>query len=536
MSRLSFGWKAWGRCEGGPRSLTLGVMAVLITGLAAPTVAHGQDRDRQGVLERIAVLERLLNADRVNTESTDAPTRDPGGGTTTDGRDAVAIDSSEAAAEIQAPGTAPNVDLQTLLDRIEELERRLSALETSAVMSEPETRVRRVEVWVDDDGVEYDHEVEGARRVFTYQRERVYRRQTISEKIEEALAADAESRVSVGVDAAFVTQFTSRSEGSGELPTGAAYGLASADLFFAARIAQNTLFFADVVGLSGSPPDTEVPSFSLVNGYTARLGRQNELNLREAWVRTELFSETLAISAGRLDLTNYFDRNQVANDETSQFLSDVLVNNPALGLSSNGVGAAAVFDPRGGFNIKLGFQQSDPEAANLSESIYSLAEFGYVATPLPAGEGHYRVWFRTDNSTGEQQTAVGLSLDQKLAPAATFFGRFGSAEAVPPIVGLEQAVDRGRDTFYSLGVGFQNGLVFNRWDTWGVGYAHSDLDIQDNEDVVEGYYNFGFSDRLRLSAHLQYFRVSPIGGPFSVSLDGAPFSYFVSGIRFQAGF
>jgi hypothetical protein len=66
------------------------------------------------------------------------------------------------------------------------------------------------------------------------------------------------------------------------------------------------LFFADVVGLSGSPPDTEVPTLSLINGYTARLDEQTELNLREAWVRTEVFSQTLAISAGRLDLTNYF--------------------------------------------------------------------------------------------------------------------------------------------------------------------------------------------------------------------------------------
>ena len=300
------------------------------------------------------------------------------------------------------------------------------------VLSEPKTRVRRVEVWVDADGIEYDHEVDGARRVFTYQRERVYRRQTISGKIEEALAADAESRVTVGVDAAFATQFTTRTSGDARLVDGHAYGLASTDLFFTARIAQYTLFFADVVGLSGSPPDTEIPTLSLINGYTARLGRQNALNLREAWVRTELFSQTLAVSAGRLDLTNYFDRNQVANDETSQFLSDVLVNNPALGLSSNGAGVAAVFDPRVGFNIKLGFQQSDPEAANLSESISSLVEVGYVATPFPAGEGNYRVWFRTDNSAGQQATAVGLSLDQKLAPAATLFGRFGSAEAVPP--------------------------------------------------------------------------------------------------------
>ncbi len=37
-------------------------------------------------------------------------------------------------------------DRKTLLDRIEALEKRLSDLESSAVLSEPETRVKKVEV------------------------------------------------------------------------------------------------------------------------------------------------------------------------------------------------------------------------------------------------------------------------------------------------------------------------------------------------------------------------------------------------------
>ena len=75
---------------------------------------------------------------------------------------------------------------------------------------------------------------------------------------------------------------------------------------------------------AGAPPDAEIPSLTLLNSYTARLVHQNEVNLREAWLRTELFSQKLALSAGRLDLTNYFDRNATANDETTQFISDAL--------------------------------------------------------------------------------------------------------------------------------------------------------------------------------------------------------------------
>ena len=80
-------------------------------------------------------------------------------------------------------------DRQALLDRIEELEKRLGDLESSAVLSEPETRVRRLDVYVDQNGIQYDQPTAGAVHEVTYQRERVYRRQTISEKIDEAMSA-----------------------------------------------------------------------------------------------------------------------------------------------------------------------------------------------------------------------------------------------------------------------------------------------------------------------------------------------------------
>ena len=193
---------------------------------------------------------------------------------------------------------AADADRQALLERVATLEQRISDLESSTVLSDPETRVRRVEVFVDENGAIQDEPIPGVEPTVTYERERVYRRQTINEKIEEALE-DADNRnVVVGVDATVGMQMAGRTSGSGLLPEGNAYALASADLFFTAGIAQYTIFFADIVGLSGSPPDAEIPSLTLLNGYTARLVRQNELNLREAWLRTELFGQRLALTAG----------------------------------------------------------------------------------------------------------------------------------------------------------------------------------------------------------------------------------------------
>jgi len=409
-----------------------------------------------------------------------------------------------------------------LLDRIETLEKRLGDLESSAVLSDPETRVRRVEVYVDKNGQLSDTPSPGAKKEVTYQRERVYRRQTINEKIEEAMASAKEQAVTVGVDATTVAQGAGRTKGDEFRPNKKAYALASADLFFTAKLAQYTTFFADVVALSGAPPDREIPSLTLLNGYTARLVNQNELNLREVWLRTQFFGQRLSLTAGRLDLTNYFDQNAVANDETTQFLSDALVNNQMLGLAVNGTGFALEYDPKNMFVFKFGVQQSNPDATSLSDSVYSLSEVGVKITPFSLPEGNYRLWFRANNGDVDSKKAIGVSLDQKITPVVSLFGRYGSQD-------LHLANDTTwDDKYWSAGVGFRQGAVFNPHDTWGIGYAQMKLQSGDKEHLTEGYYNFELTERLRLSFTLQHVLDRPAGE--------TKFGYLLPGVRLQAAF
>ena len=422
----------------------------------------------------------------------------------------IRLDAASAAA-------AADFERQELLQKIATLEKRITDLETTTVLSEPETRVRRVEVYVDPSGQQHDEPVPGAKKEVTYLRERTYRRQTISEKIDAALEDAAKHQVTVGVDAAMATQFATRTKGDLE-PSNSAYALASADLFFTAGIAQNTLFFADIVGLSGAPPDSEIGTLTLVNGYTARLVEQNSLNLREAWLRTEVLKNRLAITAGRLDLTNYFDANAFANDESTQFISDALVNNQMLGLAVNGVGVATELDAKNGFRLKFGFQQSSPEPTSLGDSLFTLSEVGYTFTPFSLPEGTYRAWFRTDNSEPDVlRKGLGFSFDQKLSPAVGLFARYGQAET-----------DLGHDRFYSAGFSIQHGFIFNPEDTWGVGYANMNLKTGEKENLIEGYYNLLLTEKLRLSFHLTGVVDTPEGGD--------KFGYIFPGIRFQAAF
>lgn len=433
--------------------------------------------DRQALLNRIDALERRLAEVEARTNAS-----------------AVSTPAQSGAPTTRVVGEAQP-------DRTSELEARVASLETNAVLSEPKATVKRIQVWVDKNGNEYDHPVDGAKETVTYQRETTSRRQAIGEEIEEALA-DAESkRVKIGLNSAFILQSARQTSGIRQPANGHSYALASADVTFSAGLAQNTMFFADVVGLSGNPPDNEINPLTLLNSYTARLSRQNELNLREAWIKTQLFKQTLDLTAGRLDLTNYFDRNVAANDETSQFISDSLVNNPALGLSSNGAGAVAVYQPYSALSFRIGAQQSDPDALSLSKSIFALAEVDYLMRPFGLPEGNYRIWARTDNSSGRRADAFGVSIDQKLTPIVTLFGRYGSGRTT--VINSTSIPALGRIKFYSAGLQFGQGWVLNPEDTWGIGYSHTELASR-RENLAELYYNLHLTQRLNISPHLQY--------------------------------
>ncbi len=409
-------------------------------------------------------------------------------------------------------------NISPTLQKIEQLEARILELETLTVLSDPETRVKQITVYIDENGLEHDTQVTGSKPITTYQRERVYRRQTINEKIGEALDDAASRSVQLGVDAAIIVQNVQQPKGDDKTADGNFYQLASTDLYFTAGLAQYTVFFADIVGLSGTPPDAEIDGLTLVNGYSARLIQQNDLSLREAWVMTELWDQKLSLVVGRVDLTNYFDSNAAANDETSQFLSDALVNNPALGLSENGAGMALVYDPRNDFNFKLGYQQSTSTATNLSDSLFLLIEAGYQANPFQLGEGNYRIWYREDN-TNSGSSATGVSFDQRLMPGVTLFARYGSAD---------NTASTKQDKYHSGGLQFDAGLGFNPQDVFGIGYASSELATTESEQLLESYYKLVMTEKLQLTFNLTYLEEDRI----TSTTD----AYFISGLRLQASF
>ena len=104
-----------------------------------------------------------------------------------------------------------------------------------------------------------------------------------------------------------------------------------------------------------------------VNAGSNQINGFDIVSIPEAWIEFFLFDKTVTVTAGKIDLTNYFDNNNFANDEYSQFINGSFVNSSALPLvvPSPGIRIRTTF-----FN-RLFFQYALASADNSGDRIFS---------------------------------------------------------------------------------------------------------------------------------------------------------------------
>jgi len=157
---------------------------------------------------------------------------------------------------------------------------------------------------------------------------------------------------------------------------------------------------------------------------------RNRDYLLEAWYSHTFKGEgwNLTLTGGIIDATAYIDDNEFANDEVSQFMNDVFVNNPLASLPSYDLGGVVEFNA-GNVSLKGLVMNSKTDDGD-NYNYYSL-QAGY-SLETSFGTGNYRVYYwRTTKAfpaSGEGKNyleGVGLSLDQKLGKRFGVFGRLG---------------------------------------------------------------------------------------------------------------
>ncbi|MBI3269507.1 MAG: carbohydrate porin [Planctomycetes bacterium] len=470
--------RAGRRASGGPRALRVAVWVALAS-FAAPGTARAQQDSAKEMEALRKRQEELAGA-----------------------LDALAKERAEAKAREDR-----------LVQELADLRRQFSDLKARAILAEKVEETKRIPEWLCPSGHVHDAPAEGGKcpdcggaqeRREAIRTVRVARREAIGDKIAAALEEDAKKRLTVATSATGVFQQIVNNTSPATDNTGHAEG--SFDLYFITTPLPYSVFFIDLEAVGGQGPDREIGSLANLNSDAGRNVVQDEgndsVNVREVWLKSDLFQDRLHLVAGKLDLSNYFDRNKAANDETTQFLTDAFVNNPVLGTpAQNGPGVSAWYETKTGWAFGLGFQKPSDEGFRVGDGDYAIAEVDW-RTYLLGREGNVRAWGRRDGRSADTEAfeswAGGVSLDQEVSSALTVFARFGSAD-------VANATDAWA---YSAGVQARGLFESRPRDVWGFAFGQQRgsiaRDERDRDTALETYYRFFVNEHVSVSPIFQY--------------------------------
>ncbi len=277
-----------------------------------------------------------------------------------------------------------------------------------------------------------------------------------------------------------------------------------------------------------------------------------KVEVTEFWYEQNLFKDKVALTFGKLDPTVYFDQNEVANDETTQFLGRIFRNSPTVEFPDNNAGIRVAYLPAewlelgyGLFNAKSGWEKIGDNLLNIGQASFKTNFFN-----LPgnyrfygwANNADHTKWLDTEKAK-EMAYGFGLSFDQKANDIVTLFARYGWQN--PEVYNPEIKTAAG-DYNYSLeqswSAGFQvEGKPWGREKdvfAFAVGQVMPSDDYKKYygysakpEGHIETYYKVHVNDHLSLSPDFQYIW-NPFGKDVADDTDGI----FVGGMRAQVDF
>lgn len=305
----------------------------------------------------------------------------------------------------------------------------------------------------------------------------------------------------------------------------------SGDLSVTVPVGSYGLAFARaLVGQGSGVVDALPPTFS---GPNADLEvDEDNLKLVELWYEMtppypSIQDRRIRISLGKMDPTGLFDANNVANDETQQFMADIFVNNLAIdfGGDENGYGLGtrlawrltSIYNKAFSMEAQLGLFEVGGDFSDTFDGPFLIGELDMSRRYYGLMSNHrFYAWtnqgdhldFKSLPDEREENWGGGMSLDQQVSGDCTLFGRYGWQD--PAVATFDHVVSVGGQ------------LVGNLWrrggDILGVaaGYTHAsesyghvsqvldEITVSGGETYLEAYYSYFVDSGLRVSPDVQY--------------------------------
>lgn len=274
----------------------------------------------------------------------------------------------------------------------------------------------------------------------------------------------------------------------------------------------------------------------------------------EVWYEQDLFNDRAVVTFGKLDPTAYFDQNEVANQETTQFLGRIFRNSPTLEFPDNTAGIRFAYLPTDWIELGYGaFNGNTDTWDKMFDNVFNIGQITFKSNFFNS-PGNYRFYgwntnvyhtkWLDDTKQKEGSYGFGLSFDQKLNDIVTAFLRYGWQD--PKSYNPNLSTTAGGLNYsleHSWSSGFQvEGKPWGREkDVFGLAvgqilpstdYKKADATrLAKTEGHLEAYYKIHLNDHLAVSPDFQY-----IWNPFGKDIVDDTNPIFVGGMRAQVDF
>jgi hypothetical protein len=381
---------------------------------------------------------------------------------------------------------AGGLQAATLQEQVDKLEAEIKYIRDNYQQSEPVEIVKPVTEYVSKDGEIFsaeqkeklaaDEQARLEERV-TYRKIKFNRRESVNDKIDSAISAAMDGRVTVGME---LSASYMNGLGKGDMIDNAGatrsanrgFGSAGANVNFSGKPMRNTIMFADFDASGGS----------------AALG--------EAWVALQGPRKMLSLQAGFMEVAGAFDTNKAANDDVGQFVTDEFVNSRLVMSPGTGAGAIVRVDFTR-LNFLVGAQDARGAgwADDAFDTLYWIGEIGLRYHLL--GDMNLRLWARQQPRLEQQpDQALGVSYDHRVTPKVTLFGRYAKNSYVEDASGLALNSDD-----WSASGGLELGFFAKHSlrDKVGAGFGQNSKQGGHGEQFAELYYKKVLTPNFQVS-------------------------------------
>ncbi len=306
------------------------------------------------------------------------------------------------------------------------------------------------------------------------------------------------------------------------------------DLGLNARLSEHHRLYIDMeagIGDGGNDRVGGVGATSTVNydPYNTT-GATTNLALSTIYWSGEFLDQRLVVSAGKMDPNGFWDENNYANDETSQFVTGMFVRGAGTlhPEAQNYYAPSLAVQYAVNDYIDLAWVANSSDFNDIFVNIENVAQLTLKPQLIEGLEGNYRFFYMNDGRvyndivSGQRKNgnSGGVSFDQQITDNIALFGRYELIDKNVSFSGGNNV-----ESFWSGGVDLAGALWGRPRDNIGIAYGslsyNKRLVKQKNEDHFEAYYNAAIFDRLHISPHYQYIHnIKGVAAYRSVSVFG----------------